>query len=131
VTSDDLVETANPIRLIALAPTTTADRYRVVDFVEAQDDAVSAPGNLLALSPSESFTLALFEVRTQQEAFDNLTFTLASAEPIDEPPPVDPPVVQPPTAVPAPSSMMLLAGALGSVAAARRQARAVARIRRG
>lgn len=131
VTSDDLVETANSIRLIALAPTATADRYRVVDFVEAQDDAVSAPGNLLALSPSESFTLALFEVRTQQEAFDNLTFTLASSGPGDEPPPVDPPVVQPPTGVPAPSSMMLLAGALGSVAAARRQARAVERIRRG
>lgn len=132
VTSDDLVETASAIRLIALAPTATADRYRVIDFVDAQDDAVSAPANLLALSPSESFTLALFEVRTQQEAFDNLTFTLAAAGPVDEPPPVQPPVVQPPAAaVPAPSSLMLLAGAMGSVAAARRQARAVARVRRG
>jgi hypothetical protein len=124
LTSDDLVETGNPIRLIALAPTTTADRYRVVDFVEAQDDAVSAPANLLALSPSETFTLALFEVRTQQEAFDDLTFTFASATPIDEPPPVDPPVVQPPLGVPAPSSLMLMAGALGVAAAARRQTQA-------
>jgi hypothetical protein len=92
------------------------------------DDAVSAPANLLALSPSETFTLALFEIRTQQEAFDNLTFTFASTTPIDEPPPVDPPVVQPPVGVPAPSSLLLMAGALGAAAAARRQTQ-TARVR--
>lgn len=131
LTSDDLVETGNPIRLIALAATATADRYRVIDFVEAQDDAMSPPANLLALAPSEAFTLALFEIRTQQEAFDDLTFTFASTIPIDDPPIVVPPIVTPPIGVPSPSSLALFAGVLGSVAAARRQARAVGRVRRG
>lgn len=131
LTSDDLVETGNPIRLIALAATATADRYRVIDFVEAQDDAVSPPANLLALAPSEAFTFALFEIRTQQEAFDDLTFTFASTVPIDDPPVVVPPVVTPPVGVPSPSSLALFAGVLGGVAAARRQVRAVAMVRRG
>jgi len=130
--SDDTVETANPIRLIALAATTTAGRYRVIDFIEAQDDAVSAPANLLALAPSESFTLALFEVRTQQEAFDDLTFTLAASGPvIVDPPPVVLPPDAPPvigaTPVPEPASYMLLASAIGATAAARRSARVAAR----
>lgn len=126
LTSDDAVETPNTIRLIALAETTTAGRYRVVDFVEALDDAIAAPGNRLALAPSETFSFALFEIRTQQEGFDDLTFTLADSGPIViDPPP--PPIVIEPTAVTAPSSLVMLAGALGSVAAARRQLRPAAR----
>ena len=35
LTSDDTVETAKPIRLIALAATATAGRYRAEDFVQA------------------------------------------------------------------------------------------------
>lgn len=138
LTSDDMIETANPIRLIALAETETVDRYRVIDFVEALDDATSAPANLLALAPSESFTLALFEVRTQQEAFDDLSFTFAAVAP---PAPVAPPTVVVPPSIPAPptgtaitisepSSLVLTAGVLGAVAAARRQARP-ARVRPG
>lgn len=128
VISDDTVETANPIRLIALATTSTAGRYRVIDFIEAQDDAIVAPANLLSLAPSENFTFALFEVRTQQEAFDDLTFTLAAGGPIIiDPPPVDPPPVIGPTDVPEPASLMLLASAIGTAAAARRTARLAAR----
>ncbi len=130
--SDDTVETANPIRLIALATTTTAGRYRVIDFIEAPDDAIAAPANLLALAPSENFGLALFEVRTQQEAFDDLTFTLAAGGPVivDPPPVVVPPDVPPiigATAVPEPASLMLLASAIGATAAARRSVRVTAR----
>jgi hypothetical protein len=127
LTSDDLFETANPIRLIALAETGTVDRYRVVDFVEAQDDATSPPANLLALTPSESFTLALFEVRSQQEAFDDLTFTFASSAPppIVTPPPAPAPPLADAPAVPEPSSLALMAGMVGMAGAARRQARRV------
>jgi len=141
LTSDDMVETPNPIRLIALAATTTPDRYRVIDFVDAQDDAVGAPANLLALAPSESFTLALFEVRSQQEGFDDLSFTFVAVPPIVVPPDTVPPVVVPPVVVPpvpdavvsipAPSSLLLLAGAMGSAAAARRHTRGFLRLRRG
>lgn len=128
LTSDDAVETGNTIRLIALAETTTAGRYRVIDFVEALDDAIAAPANRLALAPSETFSLALFEIRTQQEGFDDLTFTLADSGPIViDPPPPPPPIVVEPTAVTAPSSLVMLAGALGSVAAARRQQRPATR----
>ncbi len=126
LTTDDMVETANPIRLIALAETPTIDRYRVVDFVEGMDDATSAPANLLALTPSESFTLALFEVRNQQEAFDDLTFTYAAVQPppIVVPPP-SPPTTSGPAAptIPEPSTLVLAAGALGAVAATRRRMR--------
>lgn len=132
LTSDDTVETANPIRLIALAATATAGRYRVIDFIDAQDDAVSAPANLLSLAPSENFTFALFEVRAQQEGFDDLTFTLAGTGPVvvDPPPVVVPPDVPPvigATPVPEPASLMLLASAIGTAAAARRTARAATR----
>jgi MYXO-CTERM domain-containing protein len=125
LTTDDLVETANPIRLIALAETPTVDRYRVVDFVEGMDDAISAPANLLALTPTESFTLALFEVRSQQEAFDDLTYTYAAVQPppIVVPPPTPTPSGPAAPTIPEPSSLALAAGALGAVAAARRRMR--------
>jgi hypothetical protein len=129
LTSDDMVESANPIRLIALEATDTSDRFRVVDFVDALDDAVASPQNLLALAPADSFSFALFEVRTQQEAFDDLGFAFAAVTPV----PMEP--VQQPgggttpnpsrpggTDIPAPSSLAMLAGMLGGVAAARRGA---------
>lgn len=123
LTSDDAVETANTIRLIALAETTTAGRYRVVDMVEAQDDAVEAPANRLALAPAEAFSFALFEVTRQQEGFDDLTFAFAGGPPVVDPPPV---VEPPPVAtaeIPEPGSLALLAGMLGAVTAARRSGR--------
>lgn len=125
LTSDDAVETANPIRLIALAATDAADRFRVIDFVDAMDDAVAAPANLLSLAPSESFSFALFEVRSQQEGFDDLSFVFAAAPPgaSTTPPaetrPGDPPPAPNGIGVPAPSSLAVLMGAIGGARAGR------------
>ncbi|MFO0294022.1 MAG: hypothetical protein ACK51F_11855 [Rhodospirillales bacterium] len=122
LTSDDMVETPNPLRLIALAATETTDRFRVVDFVEAFDDAIAAPGNLLALAPSASFDFALFEVRNQQEGFDDLSFAFAAVDPSPGTPPTGPvpgptnPRPPPGMDVPAPSSLSVLAGLLGGLA---------------
>lgn len=125
LTSDDMAETPNPLRLIALAATETADRFRVVDFVEAFDDAVAAPANLLALAPSAGFDYALFEVRNQQEGFDDLTFAFAAIDPAPGSPPSAPapgpgtPRPPPGMDVPSPSSLSVLAGMLGGMAIAR------------
>lgn len=127
LTSDDMVETPHSIRLIALAETGTADRFRVVDYMEALDDAVAAPANLLSLAPVEAFDLALFEVRAQQEAFDDLAFVFAAAVPGpgDDTPaqqrPDAPPAAPGGMDVPAPSSLAMLAGMLGGAAASRRR----------
>ncbi|MBL8698351.1 MAG: hypothetical protein JNK67_08260 [Alphaproteobacteria bacterium] len=129
VTSDDAVETANTIRLIALAETATAGRYRVVDFVEALDDAVASPANRLALAPSENFSIALFEIRTQQEAFDDLTFTFAGGDPVVDPPPPPPPPPVGVAEIPEPGGLALFAGMLGAATAARRMARAGVRVK--
>ena len=115
LTSDDMVEAPNPIRLVALAATDLPDRFRVVDFVEAMDDAVEAPANRLSLAPPEPFSLALFEVRQQQEAFDDLAFAFAPADPGGTPdkPPAPPPGTQ---EIPLPPSLAMLAGAVAVAA---------------
>jgi hypothetical protein len=127
--SDDMVESPNSIRLIALAATDTSDRFQVVDFVDALDDAVASPQNLLALAPADSFSFALFEVRAQQEAFDDLGFAFAAATPVPAEPTQQPGSGATPspsrpggTDIPAPSSLAMLAGMLGGVAAAQRRA---------
>jgi hypothetical protein len=124
--SDDMVETPHPIRLVALAAADGVDRFRVVDFIEAMDDALAAPANLLALAPSEPFEFALFEVRSQQEAFDDLSFAFAAAVPGPSQPPSDsrPDPQQPAPGgmdVPAPSSLAMLMGVIGGAAASRRR----------
>lgn len=125
LTSDDMAETPNPLRLIALAATDATDRFRVVDFVDAFDDAIAAPANLLALSPSANFDYALFEVRNQQEGFDDLTFAFAAVDPAPGTPPPTPapgpgtPRPPPGMDVPSPSSLSVLAGMLGGLAIAR------------
>jgi hypothetical protein len=114
---------------VALAATAESDRFQVVDYVDATDDAVTAPAHLLALAPAESFSFALFEVRAQQEAFDDLGFAFASATPAPTAPAQQPgsgttPAPSRPggTDIPSPSSLAMLAGMLGGVAAARRGA---------
>lgn len=113
--TDDMIEAPNPIRLLALAATSVADRFRVVDFAEAMDDAVEAPANRMALEPAEAFSYALFEVRQQQEGFDDLAFAFAPANPAT--PPAPPPAPPPETReVPLPSSLAMLSGAVAVAA---------------
>lgn len=120
--TDDMVEAPNPIRLLALAATTVADRFRVVDFVEAMNDATDAPANRMALAPAEPFSFALFEVRQQQEGFDDLVFAFAPANPA--PPPTTPPAPPPETReIPLPSSLAMLSGAVAIAAIALQIAR--------
>ncbi|MBM3524636.1 MAG: PEP-CTERM sorting domain-containing protein, partial [Alphaproteobacteria bacterium] len=158
LTSDDAVETANTIRLIALTPTTEVDRYTILALAEALDDAVSAPANLLAVAPSDAFSIALFEIRNQQEAFDDLTFTFADTGPGGGGGGggagggggggaggggsggggaggggviVDPPPPIVITTVPEPASLVMFAGMLGAATAARRAMRSAEAPRRG
>jgi hypothetical protein len=113
--TDDMVEAPNPVRLLALAATAVADRFRVVDFAEAMDDATEAPANRMALEPAEAFAFALFEVRQQQEGFDDLAFAFAPANPSN--PPATPPAPPPETReVPLPSSLAMLSGAVAVAA---------------
>jgi hypothetical protein len=119
LTTDDLVETPHPLRLIALAPTDADDMFEVLDFVDAQDDAVAAPANRLALSGTDGFAFALFEVRSQQEGFDDLAFAFVagtggdgSADNLDSD-------IYRPKAIPAPSSLTLLAAGLLAAGATR------------
>jgi hypothetical protein len=113
--TDDMVEAPNPVRLLALAATAAADRFRVVDVAEAMDDATEAPANRMALEPAEAFAFAFFEVRQQQEGFDDLAFAFAPANPSN--PPAAPPAPPPETReVPLPSSLAVLSGAVAVVA---------------
>jgi len=112
LTTDDLVETPNPLRLIALAPTDADDVFEVLDFVEGQDDAVAAPANRLALSSTDGFAFALFEVRSQQEGFDDLAFAFVAGTGGDGVADNSDSDTNRPWAIPAPSSLALLAAAL-------------------
>ena len=94
--TDDMVEAPNPVRLLALAATAAADRFRVVDVAEAMDDATEAPANRMALEPAEAFAFA-------------------PANPSN--PPAAPPAPPPETReVPLPSSLAVLSGAVAVVA---------------
>jgi hypothetical protein len=75
--SDDTGESAQVIRLLALEATGNANEYRVVAFDEALDDATSEPGNLLSVNVAGGFSFALFQVTTEQEGFDDVTFPTA------------------------------------------------------
>jgi len=82
VTSDDSPgEVADVIRLLALAPTGTPNQFTVLGLDSKSDNAISAPANLLSVSlGGASFSFALFQTTTEQEGFDDLTFT-----PVPEP----------------------------------------------
>lgn len=76
LTSDEFPgESADIIRLIALAPTANVNEFTVLAFDEKLDDAVSSPGNLLSVALGGTpFSYALFQATTEQEGFDNLSF---------------------------------------------------------
>ena len=42
---------------------------------EAVDNATTSPGNFLSLAGLSPFSFAIFQTTTEQEGFDNLTFT--------------------------------------------------------
>jgi hypothetical protein len=81
--SDATAESAHTIRLIALEAL-GGGNYEVLGFFEAQDNATTSPGNVLSISLPTAFSIALFEVTTEQEGFDDLEFAPALA-PIPEP----------------------------------------------
>jgi len=78
--SDDAPADGNDvIRLLALEATGNPDEYRVLAFVAASDGAVSEPDNLLTVNVPGGFSFAIFQVTTEQEGFDDVTF--ATPEP--------------------------------------------------
>jgi hypothetical protein len=77
--SDDTAESGQIIRLLALRATGNADEYEVLAFDEKVDSAVAEPGNLLSVSLAAGFSFALFQVTTEQEGFDDVTFQLRAA----------------------------------------------------
>jgi hypothetical protein len=103
VTSDDSPgEAADIIRLLALAPTGSPNQFTVLALDSKSDNAVSAPANLLSVTlGGPSFSFALFQTTTEQEGFDDLTFT----------------------PIPEPATVLLLLSGLGGLAALRHMRR--------
>lgn len=72
--SDDTGESAQIIRLLSLLATGNPNEYQVLAFDEKFDNAVAEPGNLLSLNVPAGFSYALFQVTTEQEGFDDVSF---------------------------------------------------------
>lgn len=71
-------ESAEVVRLLALAPTGTPNQFQVLAIAQGLDDAVSAPADTLSVALGGTpFRFALFQTTTEAEGFDDLTFTLA------------------------------------------------------
>jgi hypothetical protein len=68
-------EVGDVIRLIAVAPTGNPNEFQVIAVAEAVDNATTSPGNFLSLAGLPPFSFAIFQTTTEQEGFDNLTFT--------------------------------------------------------
>jgi hypothetical protein len=85
VTTDDYSrELPDVVRLLALGATASPDAYTVLAFDEKLDDAITPPDNLLSVSLGGTpFSFALFEVTTEQEGFDDLTFVQTIAADLD------------------------------------------------
>jgi hypothetical protein len=103
VTSDESPgEAVDVIRLLALESTGSPNQFTVLAIDSKSDNAVSAPGNLLSVTlGGPSFSFALFQTTTEQEGFDDLTFT----------------------PVPEPATLLLLLSGLGGLAALRHMRR--------
>ena len=82
LTTDDAGgEIADVVRLLALTPTGAPFEFMVVGIATGLDNATSSPANLLSVSfGGAPFSYALFQVTTEAEGFDDLTFT-----PVPEP----------------------------------------------
>ncbi|MBL8820492.1 MAG: PEP-CTERM sorting domain-containing protein [Planctomyces sp.] len=75
-------ESADIIRLGALKSTGIENQFTVLGYDEKFDNATSSPANRLTISLNgQSFSYALFQVTTESEGFDDLTFTQAVPEP--------------------------------------------------
>ncbi|MGI9457327.1 MAG: PEP-CTERM sorting domain-containing protein [Aeoliella sp.] len=110
ITTDEFLETPELVRLIALEATGNPNEYKVLQFVEGLDNATTSPANLLELTSTTPFTHVIFQTSTtESEAFDNLTF-------------IKGPVVQ--GEIPEPSTLALVAIALGGCWAVRRRSAA-------
>jgi hypothetical protein len=102
VTDDADSENADVVRLLALTPTGMPFQFTVVAIANGFDDGTTPLANLLSVSPGGlPFSFALFQVTTEAEGFDDLTFT---------------PVAEP-------GGITLLALGLASLVAAMRQRR--------
>ena len=98
--TDDAIEAgAEIVRLLALVPI-GGGMYQVLAVAQGLDNATSLPGNLLAVSGGP-FSYALFQTTTEQEGFDNITFTT--------------------TAVPEPMTLTLLGFGLSGLVARHRR----------
>lgn len=82
LTSDDAPgEVPDVIRLLALAATGTPNQFTLLSSAQGLDDAVTSPGNQLTVTNGGlPFSFALFQTTTEQEGFDDLTFS-----PVPEP----------------------------------------------
>lgn len=80
-TDDTLGEVADVVRLLALSATGNANEFVILAIVSGLDDAISAPDNVLSIGIPGGFSHAIFEVTTEAEGFDNLTFQARVPEP--------------------------------------------------
>lgn len=76
VTSDRAIEGPDIIRLGALQATSVPNQFTVLGYAETFDNATTFPANQLTINLNgPSFSYALFQITTEQEGFDNLSFT--------------------------------------------------------
>src|SRR5262249_11220903 len=74
------------VRLLALAPTANPDQFVVLAIAEGLDNATMPPGNLLSVTlGGVPFSFALFQVTTEAEGFDDLTFQTVTGAAVPEP----------------------------------------------
>jgi hypothetical protein len=105
VTDDATGEVADVVRLFALGDIGLPN-FQVLAAASGLDDAISSPANLLSVSLGGTpFQWALFQTTTEQEGFDDVTFT----------------------PVPEPTSMVLLGSGLLALGARARKARSAAK----
>jgi len=104
VATDDAIEAGDIVRLLALKLLPSGD-YEVLGVASGLDNATTSPANLLSVSLGGTpFSYALFQTTTEQEGFDNLTFT-------------------PVASIPEPATLALLGIALAGLGFARRRKR--------
>lgn len=98
-TDDNPFEAPDIVRLLALAPTANPNQFVVLAIAEGLDNATMPPDNMLSVSlGGVPFSFALFQVTTEAEGFDDLTFVTVTG-----------------TAVPEPSSLLLCLLGVGGV----------------
>jgi hypothetical protein len=74
LTDDTGGEAADVVRLLALK-SLGGGNYEVIAVAVGSDDATTSPANLLEVNVPAGFSFAVFQTTTEQEGFDDLTFT--------------------------------------------------------